>query len=81
MHDPIVFHGHEPNYRLAHSRRMRIEVDPLVVEPIVDHCRLAFEQEDSCRAPPMADKMRDIGRLPCLGIEREDHKGISILVV
>jgi hypothetical protein len=49
--DPMLFFSHEPNCRLAHRGRIQMWIDPLIVEPIVDRCGLAFEQENSCGTP------------------------------
>ena len=57
------FLSHESNCRLAQSCRMQMRVKPLVVKPIVDRWRLAFEQEDPRRSPPVADEICHLRRL------------------
>jgi len=57
---------------------MRMIFNPLVVKPIVDHWRPAFEQEDSRRFPPMADKLCHFRSLSCLGMGHEDYERIGI---
>jgi hypothetical protein len=73
--------SYESNCGIAHSRRMRIRIDAIVVEPIVDRCGLAFEQEDSRRGPPLAYKMRNLGCLSWLRMEHEDDECIGLLIV
>ena len=77
MLESNVFFCHKPNCCIAHNRRMRMRIDPLVIEPIVDHRGPAFQQEDSCRAPPMADKVCHLRSLSWLGMEYKDYKCIA----
>jgi hypothetical protein len=56
-------------------------VDALIVEPVIDHRRLIFKQENSCGTPAMADKMRRLGRFTWFAMEHEDYQCITLPLV
>src|SRR4051812_29751830 len=73
--------GNKPNCRLMYRPRLRIGIDAVIVEPVIDRYGLTLDQKDSCCAPSMAGKLRRLGRLSRFRGKHEDHKFVIAFVV